>query len=129
MIGLMTDSNAQLPPLLRDRFSVGVVPLTIVIDGTAYLEGIDLDPTEFLDRMRSGAVVSTAAPSPGQFVQAYRDMAASGAECILSVHVGERAIKHPRGRSGWERPQPGPRRVDRHRYGLVCCRLLCLGCW
>jgi DegV family protein with EDD domain len=88
VIGLMTDSNAQLPPLLRDRFSVGVVPLTIVIDGTGYLEGIDLDPAEFLDRMRSGAVVSTAAPSPGQFVQAYCDMAASGAECILSIHVG-----------------------------------------
>ena len=88
MIGLMTDSNAELPPLLRERFSVGVVPLTIVIDGTAYLEGIDLDPTEFLDRMSSGAVVSTAAPSPGQFVQAYCDMAASGAERILSIHVG-----------------------------------------
>jgi DegV family protein with EDD domain len=88
VIGLISDSNAQLPPLLRDRFSVGVVPLTIVIDGTAYLEGIDLNPTEFLDRMRSGAVVSTAAPSPGQFVQAYCDMAASGAERVLSIHVG-----------------------------------------
>ncbi len=88
MIALVTDSSTQVPPLLRDRYGITVVPLTIVIDGTAYLEGVDLDTAEFVSRMRSGASVSTAAPSPGQFAQAYGEMAASGAEGIVSVHVG-----------------------------------------
>jgi DegV family protein with EDD domain len=88
VIGLVTDSNTQLPPLLRDRYGIKVVPLTIVIDGTAYLEGVDLDTTDFLVNMRSGAELSTAAPSPGQFVQACSELAASGVERILSVHVG-----------------------------------------
>ena len=42
MIGLVTDSNAQLPADLRDRYQVGVVPLTVVVDGTPYKEGVDI---------------------------------------------------------------------------------------
>lgn len=88
MIGLVTDSNTQLPNGLRDRYGIRVVPLTVVIDGTAYHEGVDLDPAEFLARSRAGATMSTAAPSPGQFAEVYGELAAAGAERILSVHVG-----------------------------------------
>ncbi len=88
MIGLVTDSSTQVPALLRERYGIMVVPLTIVVDGAAYLEGVDLDTAEFVARMSSGAAVSTAAPSPGQFAQAYGELAAAGAEAIVSVHVG-----------------------------------------
>ncbi|MGI8661837.1 MAG: DegV family protein [Acidimicrobiales bacterium] len=38
--------------------------------------------------MRLGATVSTAAPAPGSFVEAYQAVAARGAEAVLSIHVG-----------------------------------------
>lgn len=86
-VRLVTDSNAMLPPDLRDRFSIMVVPLTVVIDGADHREDT-LDPVEFCDRLRSGATVSTSAPSPGELLTAYQEAASGGATEVLSVHIG-----------------------------------------
>ena len=89
MIGLVTDSNAQLPDELARRYRVEVVPLTVTVDGIEYLEGVDLDADSFYDRFRSGRpAVSTAQPSPGRFAAAYEAVAERGASEILSVHIG-----------------------------------------
>ena len=89
MIGLVTDSNSQLPPELAERYAVEVVPLTVTIDGTEYLEGVDLDADAFYARFEGGRpTVSTAQPSPGRFAAAYEALAERGATEILSVHIG-----------------------------------------
>ncbi|MGH9166062.1 MAG: DegV family protein [Acidimicrobiales bacterium] len=90
MIGLCTDSNAQLPAGLAERYRVEVVPLTVTIDGGAFLEGVDLDADGFYARLSQGPppTVTTAAPSPGRFVAAYQALAERGASEILSVHIG-----------------------------------------
>lgn len=88
MIGLCTDSNSQIPAWLARRYAIEVVPLTVTIDGEAFLEGVDLDAEGFWARLASTPLsVSTAAPSPGQVVAAYEALAARGAKTILSVHV------------------------------------------
>jgi fatty acid kinase fatty acid binding subunit len=89
VIGLVTDSNAQLPPELAERYGVEIVPLTVVVDGVEHLEGVDLDADEFYERFRCGRpTVSTAQPSPGRFAAAYEAVAERGATEILSVHIG-----------------------------------------
>jgi DegV family protein with EDD domain len=88
MIGLVTDSNAQLPADLRERYQVGVVPLTVVVDDHPYQEGVDITTAEFYDRLAAGASVSTAAPSPGSVLAVYEQSAAAGATEILSIHIG-----------------------------------------
>ena len=89
MIGLVTDSNAMLPPELADRYGVEVVPLSVTVDGVVHLEGIDLDADAFYARFASGTPsVSTSQPSPGHFATAYRAVADRGATEILSVHIG-----------------------------------------
>lgn len=89
MIGLVTDSNAQLPAELAERYSVEVVPLTVTVDGQEYLEGVDLDADAFYGRFEGGRpAVSTAQPSPGLFAAAYEAVAERGATEILSVHIG-----------------------------------------
>ncbi|MBK5290007.1 MAG: DegV family EDD domain-containing protein [Acidimicrobiia bacterium] len=87
-IGIVTDSNAQLPVELRDRFAVHVVPLVIVIDGREYREGIDLTAEEFYAHLQAGGTVSTAAPAPGEVLAVYEAAIDAGASEILSVHVG-----------------------------------------
>jgi DegV family protein with EDD domain len=87
-VALVTDSNAQMPAVLLERYAVRVVPLTIVVDGEEYREGVDLDPSWFYERLAAGAEVSTAAPSPGSVLAAYEAVAAGGADAILSVHIG-----------------------------------------
>ena len=89
VIGLVTDSNAQLPPELAERYGVEVVPLSVTVDGEEYLEGVDLDAGDFYARFRTGRpMVSTAQPSPGRFAAAYETAAERGATEILSVHIG-----------------------------------------
>jgi DegV family protein with EDD domain len=77
----------MLPGELVSRFDVLVVPLTVVVDGRAQLES-EVELAEFSARLRAGATVSTAAPSPGEFLAVYREAVAAGAETILSIHVG-----------------------------------------
>ncbi|HEU5301834.1 MAG TPA: DegV family protein [Acidimicrobiia bacterium] len=88
MIALVTDSNAQLPDALRDRFGVHVVPLTVVVDGEDRLEGVDLGADEFYARLAAGATVSTAAPAPGRVLEVLEAAASAGAAGILAVHIG-----------------------------------------
>ena len=89
MIGLCTDSNAQLPPELARRYGVEVVPLTVTVDGEDHLEGVDLDADAFYALLARGPrTVSTSQPSPGRFADAYARLAQGGAEEILSVHLG-----------------------------------------
>ena len=85
----MTDSNAQLPAQLAQRYGVEIVALSVTVDGEAYLEGVDLDAGEFYARFQGRRpVVSTAQPSPGRFAEAYEAAAARGATEILSIHIG-----------------------------------------
>lgn len=89
MIGFVTDSNAQLPEELVERYSVEVVPLTVTVDGVPLLEGVDIDADGFYARFESGRPeVSTSQPSLGRFAEAYARAAARGADEILSVHIG-----------------------------------------
>lgn len=90
MIGIVTDSNAQIPPDLAARYGVEVVPLTITVDGVPHLEGEDLDADAFYALFDGGRrpEVSTSQPSPGQFARAYERLAAAGAREILSIHLG-----------------------------------------
>jgi fatty acid kinase fatty acid binding subunit len=88
VIGLVTDSNAQLPADLRARYQVGVVPLTVVLDGQPYREGVDITTGDFYARLGGGAEVSTAAPSPGEVLAVYEQAATAGATEILSIHIG-----------------------------------------
>lgn len=88
-IRIVTDSVSQIPAILADRYDIAVVPVTVVVDGVEYLEGVTLDPDEFwtffADRTPE---VSTSQPSPGVFIDLYETLIAEGATGILSVHVG-----------------------------------------
>jgi DegV family protein with EDD domain len=88
VIGLVTDSNTQLPDDLRERYHVGVVPLTVVVDDHPYQEGVDITVADFYEKLAAGAEVSTAAPSPGAVLAAYEQAVAAGATEILSIHIG-----------------------------------------
>ncbi|MFA9564348.1 MAG: DegV family protein [Acidimicrobiales bacterium] len=87
-IALVTDSNAQLSPVLSRRLGATVVPITVTIDGVDHLEGVDLEVADAYRALaRPDVEVATAAPSPGRLIDVYQSLAAGGADEILSVHV------------------------------------------
>ncbi|MFT4865660.1 MAG: DegV family protein with EDD domain [Ilumatobacter sp.] len=91
MIGVVVDSNSQLPGSLAERYGIEVVPLTVTVNGVDHLEGVDLTSRAFYASWDDGKVptITTSQPSPGQFVAAYQRLAARGCTEILSVHIAE----------------------------------------
>jgi DegV family protein with EDD domain len=88
VIGLLTDSNAQLPPELASERAVEVIPLTVLIDGRTHLEGVDLKHDDFYSALADGAEVSTSQASPGEFVEHHERLERAGVADIVSIHVG-----------------------------------------
>src|SRR5688500_12341027 len=91
MIGICTDSSAQLCPDLRRRYSVEVVPLTISVGDQEYLEGVDIGPDELYSLLAATADgdscrVVVSEPSAGQYAAAYEDLLGRGCTDILSIH-------------------------------------------
>jgi DegV family protein with EDD domain len=125
VIKLVTDSNAQLPAELAERFDVEVVPLTVTVDGVPYLEGVELDADRFYERFASGAPeVTTSQPSPGRFDEVYRRAAEGGATEILSVHIGSAVSGTLNSARVAARTSPVPvRLVDTGTasFGVACC--------
>ncbi len=88
-VALVTDSTASLPaPTVADR-GIVVVPLQVVIGGTAYDEGVEesVTPQALAEALREGTPVSTSRPNPDAVLEVYERLAAQGAEEIVSVHI------------------------------------------
>jgi DegV family protein with EDD domain len=88
VIALVTDSNSQITEELQARYDVRVVPLTVVVDGVAYREGVDITTDAFYEKLSRGCEISTSTPSPGDFQTVYQGLAHQGVTEIVSVHVG-----------------------------------------
>lgn len=87
-VRIVTDSACDLPQSIVDELGIVVVPLTIRIDGVEYVDRADLSPAEFWARCAaSPSLPETAAPAPGQFEQAYRDLAGQGASAVVVVSL------------------------------------------
>ncbi len=87
-VRIVTDSACDLPADVADSLRITIVPLTIRIDGKEYVDRRDLTPAQFWAACAaSPSLPETAAPAPGQFEQAYRDLAADGASSIVVIDL------------------------------------------
>lgn len=87
-IRIVTDSTADLTPELVERYGIRVVPLEVLAEGKAYKDKIDITNEEYYEILRSAAVLpTTSQPSPAVFAQTYRELAAEGAEHIISIQI------------------------------------------
>jgi len=84
-VAVVTDSTAYLPEGVAASYDVGVVPLHVVLGSRTGTEGAEVSPGDVASALAERRMqVSTSRPTPGEFAAAYR---ASGATCILSVHL------------------------------------------
>lgn len=79
---VVTDSACDLPAELADRHGIRVIPLTVAFGDASYLDGVDLTPDAFWDRVAEGGEPTTASPAPGDFAEAW-----SGADAVVSIHL------------------------------------------
>ena len=87
-IRLVTDSACDLPQHIIDKYAIVVVPLTIRFGDTDYVDREAFTPKEFWAKCSASPVLpETAAPSPGQFEMAYRQLQKEGATGVLVVSL------------------------------------------
>ncbi|MDO9456696.1 DegV family protein [Nocardioides sp.] len=87
-VAVVTDSTASLPPELAAERGITVVPLQVVIGADAYDEGSDeATPEAVATALRDFRPVSTSRPAPAVLREVYEQLAAEGADEIVSVHL------------------------------------------
>ena len=86
-VAVVTDSTADLPPDLRARYNITVVPLTVIFGDEAFRDGIDLTGDQFMQRLRTcSRLPTTSQPTPEAFADVYRSLAREH-DAIVSVHI------------------------------------------
>ncbi len=86
-IALVTDSTTDLPEDAAFRLGVVAVPLTLTLGDESYLDGVDITPDGFIQRVTSGlGVPRSSQPAVADFVQTYRRLL-EYREGIVSVHI------------------------------------------
>ncbi|MBD7967863.1 DegV family protein [Paenibacillus gallinarum] len=82
---IVTDSTADIPDELVAKYQIHVVPLRVVFDQETYLDGIELSPATFYEKLGNAKVLpSTSQPSPVEFMNVYSQ--------ILNEHPGSQIV-------------------------------------
>lgn len=87
-VRIVTDSACDLTIAETEDLQVGVVPLTIRIDGTEYVDRTELSVDDFYAKMAAASgLPETAAPSPGAFEEAFRAAQGDGADAVVCINL------------------------------------------
>lgn len=86
-VAVVTDSTAHLATEDAVERGIEVVPLQVVVDGSAMDEGTGIGPREVAEALRRHVPVTTSRPSPRSFLDVYESVAAQGASSVVSVHL------------------------------------------
>ena len=67
-IKIMSDSTCDLSPELLEKYDITLVPLSVIKDGKAFSDGIDITPAEIYAHVAAGGgLCSTAAVNVGEY--------------------------------------------------------------
>lgn len=87
MVRIVTDSTSDIPQALLEEYNIKMVPLNVRIDSDVYKDQVELTPDEFFKKLPlASKVPRTSQPSPGEFKEAYTEVASEG-EPIVSIHI------------------------------------------
>ena len=86
-IGIVADSSVCLPKELVEKYKIELVPEVINFGDRVYRDGVNLVPHDFYVMLgKAKELPTTSAPSPQDFVDAYRN-AARGKDALVCILV------------------------------------------
>jgi DegV family protein with EDD domain len=87
-IAIITDTDSSLPAEVAAASSIYQVPITVHFGQDVFETNTQIDDTRLFERIdRDGKLPTTAAPSPGMFIQAFQSAFEAGAEGIVCICV------------------------------------------
>jgi DegV family protein with EDD domain len=89
-VAIVTDSTADIPIELMQKYPIFVAPLQIIWGEETFRDGIDITNAEFYQRLGQDSVSpTTSQPSSGAFKTLYERLLNEGHE-IVSIHISKR---------------------------------------
>jgi DegV family protein with EDD domain len=89
-VRIVVDSTADVPPDIAADLGITIVPLTVRFGTDVFRDRIDMSLAQFMARLTSSSVLpTTAQPSPGDFLTAYRPLIVAGSS-IVSLHLSSK---------------------------------------
>ncbi|MDG2101591.1 MAG: DegV family EDD domain-containing protein [Dehalococcoidales bacterium] len=89
-IAIVTDSTCDLPKKIIEKYNISVVPLNVHFGEETFLDGIDLEPDAFFEKLStSDTHPTTSQPSVGRFLETYNDLLKSH-DFIISIHISDK---------------------------------------
>ena len=80
---ITADSTCDLSQELKDRYQIHIIPLTILLGGESYLDGVEFSTEDIYTRYRSdGTLPKTSAPSIQQFIDFFTPFLEAGCEVV-----------------------------------------------
>ena len=87
-IAIVTDTDSSLPLELTNKRGITQVPIIIQFGDDSYRDGFDISNDDVFARIdKEGKLPTTAAPSPGQFVETFKQVFKDGAQSILCFNI------------------------------------------
>lgn len=90
-VAIVTDSTADLPPDVRERLGITMVPLNVHFGDETFRDQVDLTSEQFMQRLSAAdRLPTTSQPSTGLFEQTFRHLAQDHDEIVtvlLSSHL------------------------------------------
>jgi DegV family protein with EDD domain len=87
-IAIITDTDSSLPIELAQKFGIVQVPIIIQFGDESFRDIYDITNDALFTRIdKEGKLPTTAAPSPGQFVETFKQAFDSGAESVLCLNI------------------------------------------
>ena len=89
-IAIVTDSTCDLPKKITEKYNISVVPLNVHFGEETFLDGIDLEPDVFFEKLSTSDIhPTTSQPSVGRFLETYNDLLKSH-DFIISIHISDK---------------------------------------
>ena len=86
-IALVTDSACDLPREILDEYQVHVVPLSILVDGAEYLDGLTVSAPEFSRLVATARRHPTTSQPPAAAFHRLYSYLSSHYESVIAVHL------------------------------------------
>jgi DegV family protein with EDD domain len=87
-ISIVTDTDSSLPTALAAQYQIRQVPILVHFGAEAFKTGEEIDDARLFARInRDKKLPTTAAPSPGQFVEAFQSALEAGADTVICFCV------------------------------------------
>ncbi len=86
-ISIVTDSTSDISPQTAASEDIVVIPLSVVIGGKSYRDGVDITPSQFYPMLEASPdLPKTSQITPEGFISAYKPLLDLG-QSIVSVHI------------------------------------------